>query len=243
MKEFTNIPTKDEIREFLLSSFRSLRLQGRIKTWTDFANLLDVNRSVLSSAKNGDEKYLTESLMGKIQDVVKDSDRSVTITNSPHSNVVNGDNFEFNANLEDVPHLEDADMIPVIPTYLYKESDVNILEYIQDNDNEVPMTPAVQQFPKTDAIYSVQTMAMYPHLHQGDLIALKVIPRNAPIVNGEMYAVDTKDLGILVRFAYDRGDHIEMRASERADRFESFNIMKTDIFNIFRVVGMIRVNI
>ena len=135
-------------------------------------------------------------------------------------------------------------MIPVIPQNLYKESDVNILEYVTDEDADVQMSPAVQQFPSTTCYYQVVTSAMFPHFHQGDILALKAISRSAPIVNGEVYAIDTKELGILVRFAYDRGDSVEMRSTpERQDRFESFLIHKSDIYTIFRVVGLIRTNI
>lgn len=232
----------DEKRQHLNDAFVILRQQGKIKTWSDFAELLDTNRSVLSAAKNGQEKYLTDSLMTKIDAVL--TMPNVSINHSPYSNVATG-NGQINVNSmrPDEQDYPDTDMVPVIPMNLYKESDVNILEYIQDDGNDVQMTPAIQQFPKTDAIYSVQTMAMYPHLHQGDLLALKVVKRTSPIINGEMYAIDTIDNGILIRFAYDRGDYIEMKASEGADRFESFNIYKKDIFNIFRVVGMIRTNI
>lgn len=242
MKEFTPNMTNEEKVQHILDAFVVLRQQGRIKTWTDFADLLDTNRSVLSAAKNGQEKYLTDSLMTKIDAVL--TMPNVTINHSPHTNVATGNgHISLAITPQEDTTPDDQEMIPVIPINLYKETDVNILEYIQDDDNDVQMTPAVQQFPKTDAIYSVQTMAMYPHLHQGDLLALKVVKMSAPIINGEMYAIDTIDNGILIRFAYDRGDYIEMRASEKADRFESFNIYKKDIFNIFRVVGMIRTNI
>lgn len=172
-------------------------------------------------------------------------DRNISINHSPHSNVAtDGGSITIGtAQPDDQSPAPETDMVPVIPMNLYKETDVNILEYLYDEENDVPMTPAVQQFPKTDAIYSVQTMAMYPHLHQGDLLALKAIKRTTAIVNGEMYAIDTVDNGIIIRFAYDRGDHIELRASDNATRFEPMNIDKKDIFNIFRVVGMIRTNI
>lgn len=235
--------TTEEKISIIKNSFNTLRAKGVIKTQGDFAKILNISERSFSAAKHGTEGYCTDNLIEKIKAVMAEYDKSINISYSPHTNVATGHGqIAIGSAQEDVP-IPDEDMIPVIPMKLYKEADVNILEYVQDEGNNVQMTPAIQQFPKTDCIYSVQTIAMYPHLHQGDLIALKAIPKDKPIVNGEMYAVDTKDLGILVRFAYDRGDRIELRNSDEAKRFEPFFLAKEDIYTIFRVVGMIRTNI
>lgn len=133
------------------------------------------------------------------------------------------------------------DMVPVIPENLYKEVNVDILAFLRDGEHKFRTSPAVQQFPTTTCFYVVHTIAMYPHLHEGDILALKTLPPTAPIVNGELYAVDTSDLGLVIRFAYDRGDCIEMRSSQ--ERFESFQIRKESIYSVFRIVGLIRSNI
>lgn len=236
--------TTEEKISIITESFNTLRARGVVKTQGDFARLLKISERSLSAAKHGTDGYCTDNLIDKIRALMSEYQRSISINHSPNSNVATGNSqISISSQSQEVDGIEDHEMIPVIPINLYKETDVNILEYIQDDDNNVQMTPAIHQFPKTDAIFSVQTMAMYPHLHQGDLLALKVVKATSPIINGEMYAIDTMDNGLLVRFAYDRGDYIEMRASEKADRFESFLISKNDIFNIFRVVGMIRTNI
>lgn len=235
--------TNAEKCQHLHDAFKVLRQQGRVKTWTDFAELLETNRSVLSAAKNGQEKYLTDNLMSKVDAVL--TAPQVNISHSPYTNVATGQSqITIETDQRRPADNQDVDMIPVIPQNLYKESDVNILEYVTDEDADVQMSPAVQQFPSTTCYYQVVTSAMFPHFHQGDILALKAISRSAPIVNGEVYAIDTKELGILVRFAYDRGDSVEMRSTpERQDRFESFLIHKSDIYTIFRVVGLIRTNI
>ena len=53
-------------KDLLIQSFEELRKHGYVKNWTDFADILGVNRSVLSAAKNGDPRYLTPSLISKI---------------------------------------------------------------------------------------------------------------------------------------------------------------------------------
>lgn len=234
---------QDKVR-IIEDSIHILQARGIIKTQEDFAELLHVNPKSLSAAKKGTKGYCTDSLVGKIQAYMADLDRNISISHSPNSNVATGrSQININGSMQPEEQLQEEDMVPVIPTKLYKESDVNILEYVNDEDNNVHMTPAIQQFPKTDMFYTVQTMAMYPHLHQGDILALKALKKSTPIVNGELYAIDTVDLGILVRFIYDRGDKIELKGSEKADRFESFFLDKEDIYNYFRVVGLVRTNI
>ena len=230
---------QDKVR-IIEESIHILQARGIIKTQEDFAEILHVNPKSLSAAKKG---YCTDSLVGKIQAYMADLDRNISINYSPNSNIATGQSqINIGASQTAEEHLQE-DMVPVIPTNLYKEADVNIMEYMENEDNEFTTRPAGQQFPKTDLFYTVQTMAMYPHLHQGDILALKAVKKRTPIVNGELYAVDTVDLGVLVRFIYDRGDKIELKGSEKTDRFESFFLNKEDIYTIFRVVGLIRTNI
>lgn len=226
------------------SSIRTLQARGIIKTQEEFAELLHINPKSLSAAKNGTKGYCSDSLVGKIIAYMTDLDQGININHSPHTTVATGQGqININGPMPPEEQEQEENMVPVIPTNLYKESDVNIMEYMENEENEFTTSPAVQQFPKTDLFYTVQTMAMYPHLHQGDILALKAVKKRTPIVNGELYAVDTVDLGVLVRFIYDRGDEIELKGSEKADRFESFFINKNDIYTIFRVVGLIRTNI
>lgn len=212
-------------------------------TQQGLADLLGVHINTVQNWESG--KKIPNTKYPILCKMLNEMESKVEISHFSHSNVATGQG-QININGMQQPDDQEQpeeDLVPVIPTNLYKEADVNIVEYIQDVDNVVQMSPAVQQFPKTDMFYTVQTMAMYPHLHQGDILALKALKKRTPIVNGELYAVDTVDLGILVRFIYDRGDKIELKGSEKSDRFESFFINKDDIYNYFRVVGLIRTNI
>lgn len=233
--------------DILRESFEWLRFAGIVKTQKEFAQLVGMNESNMSRALNGDDKYLTDNLMSKVSARVKfykeKEENTISLNHSPNSQVVKGNNNIVSHQRSSLPHDNDeTQLVPIIPTNIYKETDINTLEYI--NENDVQMSPAVQQFPKTTCFYVVNTMAMYPHFHQGDILALKRISKNVPIVNGEVYAVDTIELGILFRFVYDRGDHIELRSDKQnMEHYESFRVPKADIYNLFRIVGLIRTNV
>ena len=54
-------------QEKLVYIFEQARAAGFAKTQKDFAALLDINRAVLSAALNGNDSYLTDNLMRKVE--------------------------------------------------------------------------------------------------------------------------------------------------------------------------------
>lgn len=56
----------DEKKAYIEKAFRQLQAEGKVKTQGDFARLLGVSQNTISAAKNGDERYLTPSLLSKI---------------------------------------------------------------------------------------------------------------------------------------------------------------------------------
>lgn len=209
-----------------LKAFR----KGNGLTQDELGEYIGMGKSYISKIEHGKEK-LPRKKLKILQENDKGWDLSLLYTNNSTQTNEKYDNANRRG----------GDMIPVIPENLYKEVNVDILEFLRNGEHKFRTTPAVQQFPKTTCFYVVHTIAMYPHLHEGDVLALKALPPTAPIVNGELYAVDTSDLGLVIRFAYDRGDCIEMRSSQ--ERFENFEIKKETVYSIFRIVGLIRSNI
>ena len=55
---------------YIKDSFNTLRTRGIVKTQGDFAGLLGIAERSLSAAKNGDDRYLTDSLIARIRSVM-----------------------------------------------------------------------------------------------------------------------------------------------------------------------------
>ena len=73
--------TNNDKLEKLQGYVDTLRAQGRIRTQNDMAELIGVNRSVLSSAMNGNPRYLTDSLLKRIRPFVEhDESKNVVKT-------------------------------------------------------------------------------------------------------------------------------------------------------------------
>ena len=57
----------------LNKAFRPLQSQGKVRTQGDFARLLGLSLNSISAAKNGDERYLTDNLVERIQAIMEQS--------------------------------------------------------------------------------------------------------------------------------------------------------------------------
>lgn len=61
--------TTAEKQAFVRSTYESLRSAGRVSSLGEFADLLEINRSTLSQAVNGKEKYLTDRFINRVKKV------------------------------------------------------------------------------------------------------------------------------------------------------------------------------
>lgn len=65
-----NMETTERIN-LLNKAFRTLQSQGKVRTQGDFARLLGISQNSISAAKNGDERYLTDNLVERIQAIME----------------------------------------------------------------------------------------------------------------------------------------------------------------------------
>lgn len=237
-KIMANNMTLDNKLTYLQESYNTLRAKGKLKTWTDFALLLDVNRTCLSSAKSGDEKYLTDSLIDKVRGFMKEYNNSVSASNTDNE-------IQHNSDKEArmVYQRSEMRLVPTIPYNVYKETNVDIQDMIENPSKPLHTSPAVAQFPTTDCHYFVNSDAMLPHLHPNDVLALRKIHENAQVINGEICVINSKYNGLIARFVYDDGDYLILKASETQKRFTDMRLHKDNIFGVYRILGLIRTNI
>ncbi len=131
--------------------------------------------------------------------------------------------------------------IPVIPSSLFRVPEIDIYEYVMTNPM-MDRLPPVPHFQKHDVFASCPGDAMAPRLYRGYLMALRKMPNDSPIINGEIYAVDTKSNGMFVRRLVKNGDNLTFIAENKED-FPDFELPYTDIISIFRVVGVLIANL
>lgn len=143
--------------------------------------------------------------------------------------------------LEDHPELNHDDDIPVIPARLFRAPDIDIYEYVM-NSPSVEKLPPVPHFQKHELFVTCPGDAMAPRLCRGYLLALRKIQDDVPIINGEIYVVDTRSSGMFLRRLVDNGNGLTLIAENQQD-FPDFDIEYSDVINVFRVVGALIPNL
>jgi len=143
--------------------------------------------------------------------------------------------------LENHPEFNYENDIPVIPARLFRAPEINIYEYVINSAN-VERLPHVPHFQKHDLFATCPGDAMAPKICRGYLVALRRVPKDATIINGDIYVVDTVSNGMFLRKLVDNGETVTC-ISENQKEFPDFELEHDDIINIFRVVGVLITNI
>lgn len=225
--------TQEKIR-IIKESFEVLRARRIVKTQGDLAELLGISAKSLSAAKNGVDGYCTDSLISKIQGLMKEYERSVVTAE------VSQADGEGRISAMAAPY-QNMRCIPTIPIHAYRAVNFDVMQYFQETHDDLKMSPIIMQFPGTDCYYFVNSEDMSPNLRTNDLLCLSRLPTEAKVTNGDICIINTKFQGILERFVYDDGDALILKAAQ--PRWTDMRIPKEEIFNIFRILGGIRTNI
>lgn len=173
----------------------------------------------------------------------------ITITdvrNSHISNVGHGNtstNCE-NCNCETSTEIQELQGAPVIPTALCREGGCDILEYIEENPEEVEISPIRAKGVTIDLWYRIRATdnSNAPTYLPGDNIALASYPKGEERPRpGRFYVVDTYSNGFELGILYptDGGD-FRMQKKNR-EEFPDFTIERDDIIRIYRVIMMVRI--
>lgn len=142
---------------------------------------------------------------------------------------------------EDHPELTHENDIPVIPARIFRAPEINTYEYVM-NSSTVDRLPPVPHFQKHDMFALCPGDAMAPRICRGYLLALRKMPKESPVINGEIYVVDTWSNGMFLRRIVDNGQGLTFIA-ENQNEFPDFTLPYDDIITIYRVVGVLITNI
>lgn len=134
------------------------------------------------------------------------------------------------------------DEIPVIPAWMFRAPHVDVYKAVT-SDSTIETLPAVPHFAPHELFARCPGDAMAPRLRRGHLMALTRLPEEAPIINGEIYAVNTKSQGIIVRRIRDNYDGTWTCTPCDLDHFQPFDIDRSDVFTVFRIVGVLITNL
>ena len=142
------------------------------------------------------------------------------------------------------PELNHAENIPVIPARIFRAPEINTYEYVM-NSPSIERLPPVPHFQKHDMFATCPGDAMAPRICRGYLLALRKMPKDTTIINGEIYVVDTWSNGMFLRRIIDNGSEARTLTfiAENQQDFPDFELPYEDVINVFRVVGVLITNL
>ena len=203
------------------------------------ANAVWANKTLLGNVVNLDYVQYIQDTFNADYRVQEFGDKTV--------NEINGwvddhtDHMIKEYDIEDHPELNHDDDIPVIPARLFRAPEINIYDYVMGSLH-VERLPHVPHFQKHDIFATCPGDAMAPRICRGYLMALRRMPKDATIINGEIYVVDTASQGMFLRRIIDNGDTLRFVAENQTE-FPDFELPFSDVINVFRVVGVLIPNI
>ena len=171
-------------KERLKFVFEQARSGGLARSQRDFATLLEINENVLSAALNGNEKYLTDRLMKKVEKFYED-------------------------NFSDIGDPIQKGTLPVIPT----EAMAGTLGEFADSVNAYDCERMISPIKGADYAIKVCGDSMTPEIPNGSQILIKKIFEDEFVEWGKVFCLDTRNGAVIKRvYPTDNPEVVECRS-------------------------------
>lgn len=132
------------------------------------------------------------------------------------------------------PDTDTNETRPRIPNYVTAGSLAGFLDGVRESDCE--RIPVVKALPPYDFTMIIKGDSMEPKYEGGDEIAIREV--NSFIEWGKTYVLATRD-GMVIKRLYDAGD--SLRCVSCNPDYPDFDVAKSEVVKIFKVVGLIRI--
>jgi hypothetical protein len=140
------------------------------------------------------------------------------------------------------PKHHNHDEIPVVPAWMFRAPNIDIYKAVMSDPN-IETLPAIPHLAPHELFARCPGDAMAPRIRRGYLMALTRLSLSATIINGEIYVIDTKSQGMIVRRIRDNKNGKWTCTPCDTDRFQPFDIDRDDVINVFKIVGVLITNI
>lgn len=232
-------PNATEISTYICFKLKDYFIENGMKQ-CDIAKVLDITQSAVSNQLNGrpfginSAKKWSKAFGFNINWLT--TGEGSMFTKKP-TNILYADTYEIMG-----PKHHYSDEIPVVPAWMFRAPNVDIYKTVMEDDL-IETLPAVPHFSKHELFARCPGDAMSPIIRRGHLMALTRLDQDAPIVNGEIYAVNTKSQGMLVRRIKDNRNGTWTCSPCDLGHFQPFDISRDDVINVFKIVGVLITNI
>lgn len=243
------------------SAYQFLRNQGRVHTQVDVADAMQATRQNVSAALNGKEVALTDKFIRRFNHAFGDifnldwllngEGEMLANNNTTNNNIINGNNNIQQINgtsgvINDTqrtlhPMVTDTEFVraPIVPASVAKEPDLDVFEYIQENIDSVELSNVAVKDMTIHLWYKINDLSMAPRYIEGDMIGLQECDINGLVIPGNIYGLETKSNGIIVRKLYPCEIGYKAKALN-TEEYPDFFVKHEDIMRIYRKVIQVR---
>lgn len=251
-------------QERLRKVFDYLVFSGHFSTQGDFANIIGTNKTNLSSAMNGNEKYLSDSLFGKIAATFPEINTQWLLRGEGEMLKVPATLTVFSPTAEErkdigegvdmsvipaevveeikaevVEEIEKEIIVPIVPHEVALKADINIRKYIEDNASELEHFDPRSITAEVDTAEHICTTSMSPTFLPGDRVFIKFLQEKSKITDGGIYYFDTSTRPTMIRLVKLLDDgRLLLKAFN--PRYGDIYLRKEEITNIGKISGMYR---
>jgi SOS-response transcriptional repressor LexA len=193
-------------QERLIFVFEQSRAAGLVKTQKDFAAILRINRAGLSAAMNGNETYLTDNLLKKV-------------------------NKFYEENFDGEGSKMTKGTLPVIPT----EAMAGTLGEFADSVHLYDCERMISPIKGADYAIKVCGDSMTPEIPNGSQILIKKIYEEEFVEWGKIYCLDTKN-GAVIKRVYPTDDPEVVECRSINPDYPPFRVSTKSVFGWYRVL-------
>lgn len=229
-------PGATDISKHICSKIKDYFIENGMKQ-CDIAKVLDITQAAVSNQLNGRPFGINSakkwSKIFGFSIIWLTTGEGPMFANKKPANTLHADDYEIMG-----PKHHYNDEIPVIPAWLFRAPKIDIYKAVLD-DSTVETLPRVPHFSYHELFARCPGDAMSPKICKGNLMALTKIDKEIPIVNGNIYAIDTISHGIIIRKIHDNKNGSWTCSPCDMDHFQPFDIIVDDVISVFSIVGIL----
>ena len=233
-------PTATDLSIHICTKLKDYFIENGMKH-SDIASVLDVTQAAVSNQLNGRPFGINSAkkwskAFGFSIDWLTSGEGPMFLNKKP-TNILKADIHEIMG-----PKHHYNDEIPVVPGWMFRAPHIDIYKAVT-SDPTVETLPVIPHLAPHELFARCPGDAMAPRIRRGYLMALTRLEHDAPIMNGEIYAVNTGTQGMIVRRIKDNKDGTWTCTPCNTDHFQPFDIERNDVITVFRIVGVLITNI
>lgn len=213
---------KEAAHNRLLQAIEYLKDNGKARSHEEISDLSGISRSNVTSAINGNARYVTEGNLRRFVRAYSDYiNEEWLLTGEGKMEKVDKRRLR--------PHIP-AEIVTVAAGFVGTS-----IGAVSEDDCD--MLPVIPYLPDYDFVITVNGDSMEPVLLNNDKIACAWIEPSEDIKDNKVYVVDSQE-GPVVKMIKPQGEDIICHSLN--PRYEDYPISKNDVLKIAQVVGLVR---